>query len=817
MSGECILVIDDSRETVKHLTERVLPTFGYKTLFAYDGQSGLKLIRENSPDLIMLDYNLPEMTGIDVLRQMAQESLSTPVVLMTGYGSELSAIEAFRLGAKDYLIKPFTVDEIADTIDRALVETRLQHDKQELAEQLRRTKVELSRLGQEMDTLFSIGKAITSLLSVDQVLERVLEAAMYLTSADDSAIWLIDDSGERLRLYERRGLESNGVEREQLVESSQVGQVVRTGRPLRQSFFTGRGVKLGAGTFARAIMYMPLNLRGVTMGVLEVSNQEARRSFSRRDEFLLSFLADYAAIALENARVFQAADLALSAGLDELSTLIDITRAITATLDLDEVVRLTIHLVHNSWNIEASSLWLLDETRQQLRVLANVGTPYDVLSQFEVPLGKGFVGYVAETGKWIYTNQVADHELHFRDVDVATGFSTRSILSVPLLFGGRVIGALQLLNKLDGDFDDRDVERAISIGAAVAIAVTNALLFEEAETRKEQLGAILDNTENPTLILDEHDQLILLNQQARVRLGLSKEMVGRPIFTAVSWDELPDILGRETAESYQEEITLSDGAIYQVRVTPLPDQGRILTLQDNVKLQELNKLKDHFVATISHDMRSPLNTVMAFATGLGDMGPLNERQEYFVNTIVKSTRVMLDIVNGLLELAKVDALKQTYQPCDIRQIIDSVLNEFQERTLEKAVSVHVHAAKPMPKVIGDPGQLRSALGNLLDNAIKYSPQGGEVRVTVTAVAKEIVVEFHDHGQGIPLADMPHVFEKFFRGTNVGSGIKGVGLGLALVESVAKAHGGRVWVESDEGVGSRFFFSLPLLTALFQDD
>ncbi|NHZ72152.1 MAG: response regulator, partial [Aquificales bacterium] len=203
MSGERILIIDDSREIVKHLTEHVLPTFGYNTLHAFDGQIGLSFIREKKPDLVMLDFNLPEMTGIDILRQMAKESISTPVILMTGYGSELSAIEAFRLGAKDYLIKPFTVDEVVDTIERALVETRLLHDKTELAEQLRRVKVEMSRQTHEMNTLSNIGKAITSLLSVDDVLERVLEAATYLTNAEENHIWLSNESGNQLHGYEK--------------------------------------------------------------------------------------------------------------------------------------------------------------------------------------------------------------------------------------------------------------------------------------------------------------------------------------------------------------------------------------------------------------------------------------------------------------------------------------------------------------------------------------------------------------------------------------------------------------------------------------
>jgi len=485
MSGEQILIIDDSREIVKHLTEHVLPTFGYKTLYAYDGQTGLTRIREKKPDLVMLDFNLPEMTGLDVLQQMAQESISTPVILMTGYGSELSAIEAFRLGAKDYLIKPFTVDEVVETIDRALVETRLLHDKAELAEQLRRVKVELSRQTHEMNTLFKIGKAITSLLSVDQVLDRVLEAGTYLTDAEESRIWLVDETGTWLTAYGKKGDGANQeVETALISAESYLGEVVRQGRPFRQSLFTGDGLKLKTGYFARSILCVPLKLRGVVMGALAVSNHVALRSFSKRDEFLLFFLADYAAIALENARVFQAADHALTRKLDELRTLIEITRTITSTLDLDEVRHLAIKQIHESWDVEAASLWWLDTTRQTLSVLANIGTTAETLSRLEVPLGEGFVGKVAELGKGIYSNDVAHHPLHYRSIDHQTGFITNSILCVPLIFRGRVVGALQLVNKRDGDFDDQDIERALSIASAVAIATTNAMSFDEMDIRE---------------------------------------------------------------------------------------------------------------------------------------------------------------------------------------------------------------------------------------------------------------------------------------------------------------------------------------------
>lgn len=501
MSGEFILVIDDSREIVRHLTETVLPSFGYHTMHAYDGQAGLDIIREKKPDLVMLDYNLPQMTGLDILQQMAQESLKSPVVLMTGYGSELSAIEAFRLGAKDYLIKPFTVDEIVETIDRALVETRLLHDKAELAEEIRRLKVEMSRQNNEMRTLSNIGKAITSLLSVDDVLQRVLEAATYLTSAEECTIWLPDNEGKHLRPYDRQTSHRPNAQAPILpMADSPAGEVMQSGRPLRQSSMSGQGMKVKSGYFAHAVLFVPLQLRGITLGVLGVSNRSAYRAFSKQDEFLLSFLADYAAIALENARVFQAADQALATRLDELNTLIHITQTITASLDLQEVIHLTIQQVHDSWDIEASSLWLLDEPAQTLRVLTNVGTAVEQLSKIELKVDQGIVGHVVQTGQPLYTNDVANDSHHYREADQKTGFDTRSLLCVPLIFRDQVVGAMQLLNKIDGDFDVVDLERARAIAAAIAIAVSNALLFDEAESRKQQLEHALHQLDNADLL-----------------------------------------------------------------------------------------------------------------------------------------------------------------------------------------------------------------------------------------------------------------------------------------------------------------------------
>ena len=811
MSGERILVIDDSKQIREHLAERILPAFGYKTLHAFDGRSGLKLIREEKPDLVMVDYNLPDMTGIEIMQQMVKESINIPIVLVTAYGSEQSAIAAFRLGVRDYIIKPFTIDEIAEAVDRALVQSRLLHDKEQLAEEVRRLKVELSRQNQEMNILFNIGKAITSLLSVDQVLARVLEASTYLTEAEESTIWMIDQDEEWLHPYEREESESN---RPKLALSdSLAGQVVRLGQPLRQSHFHDDGLKIGADFFVRAVLFVPLKLRSVTMGVLGVSNLETNRPFTQRDEFLLSFLADYAAIALENAQVFQAADQALAAGVAELNQLIRITRTLTSSLDLDEIVHMTIQLVHDDWDIEASSIWLLDEKAQVLKVLANVGTPSDLLKKYEVPLGVGFVGYVAKTGKRMYTNDVASHPRHYRVLDELTGFTTRSLLCIPLISRGEIIGVLELLNKAGG-FDDADVERAMSIGSAVAIAVTNAQLYKDAEARKQHLEATLEHNNSPILITDADNNLHLLNQLARTRLGLTNEVIGKPVLEVMEPPILGVILTRPLSElknlALHERVVLSDGSVWVPRVAPIPEHGRILILQDITALQELDEAKDLFVATVSHDMRAPLNAITGFAQNLGEMGTLNEEQQLFVNHILSSTERMMNMVNGLLELAKVNTRwQQQKQACDIGQIIKDVINDFRAIAQSKRLKLLLSATDTLSLVEGDATQLRSAISNLIDNAIKYSTADHTITITMRNEDDTVLISVQDEGIGIAAQEQPHIFDMFYRAAPRAA--SGVGLGLALVKSIAKSHKGQVWVESESDHGSTFYLQLPTQT------
>lgn len=812
MSGELILVVDDSREIVKHLIEYLLPNLGYEAIAAYDGREGLAQAREKNPDLIMLDLNLPEMTGLDVLQELGRDAIETPVVLMTGYGSEKDAIEAFRLGIKDYLVKPFTVEEVSETIERAMLEKRLRHDKRELGQRLQRAEGEMRRQIKEMRTLFAMGKGITSSLQLRRVLDQILQSALDLTRAERATLWLPDEAEKILRPHTKSLYEEDVQMPEHPVGSSKAGEVFTSSEPTRDAVFGSAGLEVEAGFKARAVLRVPLTLRGRALGVLSVSNHEAPRAFSERDELLLGALADYAAIGLDNAKTHQRTEESLATHMEELETMLRITRTITSSLDLNEVAELTIQEVHASWDIEASSIWLLDEPAQNLRVLVNVGTSADILSQYRVEVGHGIVGRVVETGEPLFSNDVPNHPHHYREIDEQTGFETRSIVCVPLVLNQEVIGALQLLNKVEGSFTEDDVQRASSIATAVAIAVSNARLFAESASRQQLLEATLEHNDNPIFITDREGRLLLLNRQARQQFGLSEEIVGRPAAEAIPHPQLATMLSQRMEENggaQRRELELDEGSFWLCAMAPIPGYGHIMVLQDITYLKELDTAKSNFVATVSHDLRAPLNSISGFASALGDVGPLNEKQEEYVRRISESAGHMMSLVTALLELARVDSrLEQVRKPCRLQEIIRSVVADLQGKAMAQDVELVLNVEEEPAPVSGDPTQLRQAISNLVDNAIKYSAAGQTVHVTLAERNENVLISVSDSGMGIPAKDIPHIFEKFYQ-VQTESEKDGAGLGLTLVRSIAEAHGGWVWVESEQEVGSTFTLQLPL--------
>jgi two-component system NtrC family sensor kinase len=309
MASERILVIDDSADIRSFLREVVLEPTGYIVLMAHDGQSGLERALAERPDLIMLDVNMPRMTGLQVLEALQKEGINIPVILMTFYGSESVAVQAFRLGVKDYIRKPFEVEEALQAVERALSESRLQREKGLLMQRLEAANKQLEQRVTELTTLYAVGQSVTSLLDLDKLLNRVVEAAVYIATADEGWLLLVDEGTDELYLRAAQGMGERQARGFRLkIEDSLVGSVVRTGEPLMAtgSPETKERVKVKTGYLVGSLLYAPLKVKGRVIGVLGVANHTPSRKFGQENLFRLTSLADYAAIAIENARLHKA-------------------------------------------------------------------------------------------------------------------------------------------------------------------------------------------------------------------------------------------------------------------------------------------------------------------------------------------------------------------------------------------------------------------------------------------------------------------------------------------------------------------------------
>lgn len=306
MSGETILVVDDGKENRDFIVDFILKPNGFNYLLARDGVEGMQLARDYAPDLMLLDLQMPQMDGMQVLQALQAEQLNIPVVIMTFHGNEEIAIEVFRRGVKDYVEKPYTVEEMYEAIERSLGTVRLQKEKDRLTERLINANTSLNQRLRELNVLYNIGKRVTAVMSTEELMIHIVEAAAELTACEECSIYVLE--GEQLvcRAIRRHG-DQQTYPLHETREDPLAERVLKSGRALVLTPEEIKALGRENPSAPSAAMGTPLLLRNQPVGVLVVRNfSPAAQMFSRNDGALLSALSDYAAIAYQNARNYEA-------------------------------------------------------------------------------------------------------------------------------------------------------------------------------------------------------------------------------------------------------------------------------------------------------------------------------------------------------------------------------------------------------------------------------------------------------------------------------------------------------------------------------
>lgn len=302
MSGETILVVDDGKENRDFIVEYVLEPNGFKSLQAKDGREGLEMAIKYEPDLILLDLQMPRMNGLQVLQNLSARNSDIPVILMTFHGSEEIAVEVYRLGVRDYVKKPYTVDEMLNAIDRSLTEIRLRREKEALTERVIQANRELQKRVQELNVMYSVGKSVTALMKLEQLLPHIVDAAIKVTQAEEGHLFLLE--GEKIVCKAQK---RHNTARAQAVNTE-------TNDPIATHVLkTAQAITLTPEQLAdnpsgpSSAAYSPMILGKQVIGVLGVGKMSSQASaFTKHESALLSALTDYAAIAIQNAHNYEA-------------------------------------------------------------------------------------------------------------------------------------------------------------------------------------------------------------------------------------------------------------------------------------------------------------------------------------------------------------------------------------------------------------------------------------------------------------------------------------------------------------------------------
>ena len=494
----------------------------------------------------------------------------------------------------------------------------------------------------------------------------------------------------------------------------------------------------------------------------------------------------------------------------ELNLLPEIGKDLSARLNLDELTDLVLRRTVETLGAMVGHIILLNgksPLHKEYRV-----SPSDTLTPIvQLPPLNDLLEQIRETRESILIENTREDSRWQSSADDPA----HSVVIVPLFGRLALIGLLVLVHEQSGYFKVEHQLLLQAIASQAAIAVENARLYADMAQQQQKLAAILQSAADAIMMFEADSCLSMLNPAAERLFTDYETKLGLPLARDRGYDMLIAHL-EETYTSGQptsREISWPDGRVFTALFTPIVEGGCVVVLHDVTHFKKLEKVKDEFIATASHDLRNPITSIKGYSQLMQHAGPLNDNQTEFVQRIQHASDHMSELVENMLDLAKMDlGAEPTREILDMTHLLWQIADEFQPQAEAKRQLLTLEKTATSSNVRGDALQLRQALRNLIGNAIKYTPNGGAVTLSSVNEAGAVRIHIQDTGYGIPAADLPHVFDRFYRVRNNGHDeIEGNGLGLAIVKSMIEGHGGEISVESDSllGKGSCFIFTLPL--------
>jgi signal transduction histidine kinase len=763
-----ILVVDDHPGTAATLA-RALSQLGtnIEVISATNGLDALEKVEDGSVDVLITDLMMPKMNGLELIERLQSHPAGRPTytILITAYDVPGLKETARRLKVSETMVKPVRPEQICRVVGKMLEAT---------------------------------GRAPEPVSVAESHLFKILVA-------DDSQ----DNRTLMSRYMQDEGYSfitaSNGVEALEKVRSEMPDLVLLdVNMPIKDGFAV-----LAEMRDDSAIGHIPviiftaarLNPMDMQEGLSLGADDYIVKPFDRRELF---------ARIRSKLRVKEAEDVIRKRNR-ELSVLPEIGKELSARLDLNELLSIILRRSVETLGAFGGHVLIINknETPFQKSFYAS-----DILSltDLQFPRLDAILNHIEETRQGLIISDVNKDSKW----QVLSGDPTRSVLISPMFGRNDLLGLLILAHEQPDYFKLEHLILLQAIASQAAIAVENAQLYSSVAKEQQRLAAVLQSAADAILVFNADGCLSLLNPAAEKLFTDYEAKLGLPLAQGHGYDSFIELLQR--ALSHQEPITgefaWPDQRTFTALFTPIEKGGCVALLHDVSHFKALERVKNEFISTATHDLRNPIGIIAGFSDLLAKVGPLNDTQVGYVGHIHAAAENMNELVQNLLELAKIDlGMELKQDTLDMNAFVSELLDEFrpQAETKEQKLLLEKRADRLM--VRGDALQLKQAMRNLVGNAIKYTPAAGSIHLSLETDEEAVTIHVKDSGYGISAEDLPFIFDRFYRASDERiKNIEGNGLGLAIVKSIVERHNGRITVKSELGKGSCFTITLPRVQA-----
>lgn len=509
---------------------------------------------------------------------------------------------------------------------------------------------------------------------------------------------------------------------------------------------------------------------------------------------------------------------------------------VTPINEADVTLRRLVQRIAMILQAEKIAIMFYDRERGELiGIPPAYGIEEDRLSLFRVRATQGVSGQVFRDSEPLIfhdaTNDPRTQKDPFSLLHVSNG------ITVPLVIEKRdeenrviertTIGVLHAFNKRHGeDFNDEDVRLLERMARNVGSIIANLQLYREVVEEREELLQTFESLAAGLMLVSPEGRISQINASARAIFGIDAEALGKNYLDVIrdeNRDQLREVLqsAMRGDENISQDIVVNIANVerhYQVQAAQVrsdegKDLGVVAIFIDVTEIRMIDKMKSSFVAMASHELRTPLTAIKGFvSTLLMDDGFSNEERREFYMIIDQECDRLTRLINDLLNTSRIEAgesLKPNYTRVDAKALLEKVVLIQRQSTHKHQIKLDIRSE--IPTIIADEDKLDQILTNLLNNAIKYSPNGGDITVHAVVEDDHLLVGVEDQGLGIPKDHQAKVFDKFHRVNNEDNRrIYGTGLGLYLVKHLVESvHMGKIWVESEVGKGSTFLFRIPI--------